>query len=126
MNLTNRNLSIDVLRGWSIALIFRVVTPGSYATTYAPLLHADWHGFTPTDWVFPTFLFVMGNSMSFSFSKSQLEENGPFLKKVLFRALVIFLIGYILFWFPFMKFDADGILIAIPFESTRIFESYKE
>ena len=121
MNLSNRNLSIDVMRGLTIALMIIVNTPGNYATTYAPLLHADWHGFTPTDWVFPTFLFVMGNSMSFSFSKSQLEENGPFLKKVFFRALVIFLVGYFLFWFPFMKYNAEGILIAKPFASTRIF-----
>lgn len=121
MNLANRNLSIDVMRGLTIALMIIVNTPGNYATTYAPLLHADWHGFTPTDWVFPTFLFVMGNSMSFSFSKSKLEENGPFLKKVFFRALVIFLVGYFLFWFPFMKHSAEGILIAKPFASTRIF-----
>ncbi len=121
MNLSERNLSIDVLRGLTIALMIVVNSPGNYATTYGPLLHADWHGFTPTDWVFPTFLFVMGNSMSFSFSKNQWVNDRPFLMKILLRTLVIFLIGYFLFWFPFIKYNAEGMLVAKPFASTRIF-----
>lgn len=121
MNLSNRNLSIDVLRGLTIALMIVVNTPGSFATTYAPLLHADWHGFTPTDWVFPTFLFVMGNSMSFSFAKNQLIEDKPFLKKIFVRAAIIFLIGYFLFWFPFVRYNAEGIIVLKPLANTRIF-----
>lgn len=121
MNTSARNLSIDVLRGLTIALMIVVNTPGNYSTTFAPLLHADWHGFTPTDWVFPTFLFVMGNSMSFSFAKNKLVEDNAFLKKVFFRAAVIFLIGYFLFWFPFVKYNAEGIIVFKPFANTRIF-----
>ena len=121
MNQSDRNISIDVLRGLTIALMIVVNSPGNYDTTYAPLLHADWHGFTPTDWVFPTFLFVMGNSMAFSFSKNQWVQDRPFLKKIFLRALLIFLIGYILFWFPFVKYNAEGLLVVKPLASTRIF-----
>lgn len=121
MSLNQRNLAIDVLRGLTIALMIIVNTPGDGAHTYAPLLHANWNGFTPTDWVFPTFLFVVGTSMSFGFAKAEEKGESYFLRKVIFRFLLIFLIGYFMFWFPFMKYNADGILIAKPFETTRIF-----
>ena len=64
--LGNRYLALDVLRGLTIAFMIIVNTPGSWSNLYAPLAHADWHGFTPTDLVFPTFLFVVGNAMSFA------------------------------------------------------------
>lgn len=119
--LQSRNLSIDVLRGLTVAFMIIVNTPGSFDFTYAPLLHANWHGFTPTDLVFPTFLFVVGNSMSFSFSKNQRISEGAFLQKVFTRAALIFLVGYFLFWFPFVKYAPDGVLVLKPFETTRIF-----
>ncbi len=119
MTILNRNLAIDVLRGLTIALMIVVNTPGSFETTYSPLLHAKWHGFTLTDWVFPTFLFVIGNAMSFSLAK--VDGEAAFLRKVFWRSLIIFLIGYFMFWFPFMKYGADGVLIAKPFATTRIF-----
>lgn len=70
-----RYLSLDVLRGLTIALMVVVNTPGSWSTIYAPFEHAPWHGFTPTDLVFPTFLFVVGNAMSFSLKNMKLPEN---------------------------------------------------
>ncbi|MFM7856239.1 MAG: heparan-alpha-glucosaminide N-acetyltransferase domain-containing protein, partial [Flammeovirgaceae bacterium] len=66
--------SIDALRGITVAFMIIVNSPGNYLTTFAPLLHAEWNGFTPTDWVFPTFLFVMGNAMALRFG-SQFQDN---------------------------------------------------
>ena len=63
-----RYLALDVLRGLTVAMMILVNTPGSWSHVYAPLRHAKWHGCTPTDLVFPFFLFVVGVSMFFSFS----------------------------------------------------------
>jgi len=65
----NRFLSLDVFRGMTICLMIIVNTPGDGAQTFAPFMHASWHGFTPTDLVFPSFLFAMGNAMSFVLPK---------------------------------------------------------
>ena len=62
---SQRFLALDVFRGMTICFMIIVNTPGNGATTYAPLLHADWHGFTATDLVFPSFMFAVGNAMSF-------------------------------------------------------------
>ena len=61
-----RFLSLDVFRGMTICLMIIVNTPGDPSLTFAPFLHASWHGFTPTDLVFPSFLFAVGNSLSFT------------------------------------------------------------
>src|SRR5579859_5922837 len=115
---SNRYLSLDVLRGMTVALMIIVNTPGNWTSTFAPLHHAKWHGFTPTDWVFPTFMFVVGTAMSFSLSK--LETNGTFFRKVVKRTLVIFLLGYLMYWFPFVH-DQDGEIVFNPISETRIF-----
>lgn len=117
----SRNTAIDVFRGLTIALMIVVNTPGDFATTYSPFLHAKWNGFTLTDWVFPAFLFIMGTSMSFSFARFASSDQSVFLRKVFTRSLLIFLIGYFMFWFPFVKYDVSGVLVAKPFEYTRIF-----
>lgn len=96
----NRIQSIDILRGLTIFLMIVVNTPGSWSHVYAPLLHAKWHGTTPTDLVFPSFLFIVGMSMYISFKKKQ-KNNRSVLYKVLKRGLLIFLIGLALNWFPF-------------------------
>lgn len=114
--LKNRYLSLDVFRGLDIALMIIVNSPGRGSTTFAPLLHAEWHGFTLTDLVFPTFLFVVGNSMSFSIKKYELMGNTAFFKKVLKRAAIIFLLGFLMYWFPFFE---NGQLK--PLAETRIF-----
>lgn len=117
----SRHLSLDVFRGITVALMIVVNTPGSGATTYAPLQHAAWHGFTPTDWVFPTFMFVVGNAMAFSLPKYQIRGDRAFLKKVFKRTLLIFLLGYLMYWFPFVRENEAGQLALTPFTETRIF-----
>lgn len=97
----NRLLSIDVMRGMTIAFMIIVNTPGSWEYVYSPLLHAKWHGVTPTDLVFPFFIFIMGASMAFSFSKIDQGSKNSLLKKVLKRTVLIFLVGFLLNWFPF-------------------------
>ncbi|WP_431162843.1 acyltransferase family protein [Flagellimonas beolgyonensis] len=114
--LKNRYLSLDVFRGLDVALMIIVNSPGRGSTTFSPLLHAEWNGFTLTDLVFPTFLFVVGNSMSFSMKKYESMGNAAVFKKVFKRTAIIFLLGFLMYWFPF--FD-DGQLK--PFSDTRIF-----
>lgn len=98
-----RILSIDVLRGLTIFLMIVVNTPGSWNYVYAPLRHSAWNGCTPTDLVFPSFLFVVGLSMSISFRKLDPAHKRPILLKLLKRAALIFLIGLLLNWFPFYR-----------------------
>ena len=93
--LSNRYLALDVLRGMTIAFMIIVNTPGSWSNLYGPLAHADWHGFTPTDLVFPTFLFVVGNAMSFAMKKLNDMPSSQFFKKVGKRTLLIFIIGWL-------------------------------
>ncbi|GGW98004.1 acyltransferase family protein [Salegentibacter mishustinae] len=105
-----RYLALDVLRGLTVALMILVNTPGSWSHIYAPFKHAPWHGFTPTDWVFPSFLFVIGNAMSFSLRKYESISESAFLGKVFKRAALIFLIGLFLSAFPFV-YRQEGELI---------------
>lgn len=106
----NRYLSLDVLRGLTVALMIVVNTPGDWSHIYAPLKHSDWHGFTPTDWVFPTFLFVVGNALSFSLKKMGQMSSSQFLPKVFKRTVIIFLIGLFLNGFPFFHYEGDKIV----------------
>jgi predicted acyltransferase len=121
----NRFNSLDVFRGATVALMILVNNPGSWSFVFPPLDHAKWHGCTPTDLVFPFFLFAVGNAMAFVFKRS--ENNGnpsfqgaQFWKKVTRRFVLIFLIGLILNWFPFVKWDPDGHLVMKPLENLRI------
>lgn len=116
----DRYLSLDVLRGLTVALMIIVNTPGDWNTVFAPLLHAQWHGFTPTDWVFPTFLFVVGNALSFALPKYARMGHGAVLAKVGKRSAIIFLLGFLLFWFPFVALDSAGNWSMIPLSGTRI------
>jgi len=117
---SERYLSLDVLRGMTIALMIVVNTPGSWQFIYAPFRHAEWHGFTVTDLVFPMFLFVVGNAMSFSMNKYEQEGSGAVLQKLFKRAGIIFLIGLLLNLFPFVYRDAEGALVLKDFSSVRI------
>ena len=101
-----RNLALDVMRGLTVALMIVVNTPGNGATTFAPLLHAKWHGFTPTDLVFPTFMFVVGCALAITLPKYQ--DDGAFLRKVIVRTAIIFLLGYLMYWFPFVHWTETG------------------
>jgi len=96
-----RFLSLDVFRGMTICLMIIVNTPGDGSMTFAPFNHAAWHGFTPTDLVFPSFLFAVGNAMSFVLPKWEKLSNVTVLFKILKRTALIFLLGYLMYWFPF-------------------------
>jgi predicted acyltransferase len=111
---------LDVFRGLTVCFMIIVNTPGSGATPFAPLLHAHWHGFTPTDLVFPSFLFAVGNAMSFSMEKYSTLNEGAFLGKVFKRTLLIFLLGYLMYWFPFFRTDSEGHFGLSPISDTRI------
>ncbi len=94
MNST-RYLALDALRGFTIAMMILVNTPGSWSFVYPPLLHADWHGCTPTDLVFPFFLFVVGSAMYFALQKNSMAMSSPLVLMILRRALIIFALGLI-------------------------------
>jgi predicted acyltransferase len=115
---SNRYLSLDVLRGLTVALMIVVNTPGSWSINFDPLKHAAWHGLTVTDLVFPSFLFVVGNAMSFSMTKLKDLSPPEFLRKVGKRSLTIFLIGLFLTVFPFFRF-LDGEFVWYDFARIR-------
>ncbi|MBL7739751.1 MAG: DUF5009 domain-containing protein [Chitinophagaceae bacterium] len=108
--MNQRFYSLDVFRGATVCLMILVNNPGSWAHIYAPLEHAPWHGLTPTDLVFPFFLFAVGNAMSFVMPKLQAAGDAAFWKKVIKRTALIFLIGLFLNWWPFVKWQ-DGSLV---------------
>jgi predicted acyltransferase len=109
--LKERYYSLDVFRGATVALMILVNNPGSWSHIYGPLKHAPWHGCTPTDLVFPFFLFAVGNAMAFVMPRLQ-EAGAPvFWRKVLKRFLLIFLIGLFLNWSPFVKWSAENTLV---------------
>jgi predicted acyltransferase len=88
-----------------------VNNPGSWSHIYSPLEHALWHGLTPTDLVFPFFLFAVGNAMAFVMPRLQEAGDGVFWRKVIKRSLLIYAIGLFLNWWPFVRFQ-DGELMA--------------
>ncbi|MBL0305021.1 MAG: DUF5009 domain-containing protein [Chitinophagaceae bacterium] len=100
--MNQRFYSLDVFRGATVCLMILVNNPGSWAHIYAPLEHAPWHGLTPTDLVFPFFLFAVGNAMSFVMPRLEAAGDGVFWRKVLKRTAIIFLIGLFLNWWPFV------------------------
>ena len=115
-----RFTALDVFRGMTICFMIIVNTPGNYDTTYAPLLHANWHGFTPTDLVFPSFLFAIGNAMSFVMKKWETMKQSQVLAKIFKRTFIIFLLGFLLYWFPFVKVDSMNAISSFPLGETRI------
>ena len=90
-----------------MALMVIVNTPGTWSYVYAPLRHAEWHGCTLTDLVFPFFLFVIGVAMRFSFDKYDICKYGPLFNKIIFRTITIFVIGLLLNAFPFIRQNWD-------------------
>lgn len=116
---SERFLSLDVFRGLTIALMILVNSPGTGASSYAYLEHAHWFGFTLADLVFPSFLFAVGNAMSFSMHKFQSASSADFWQKVIRRTFLIFLLGFLMYWFPFFR-QTEGHWSFIPFAETRI------
>ncbi|MEY2918143.1 MAG: hypothetical protein RIS73_1857 [Bacteroidota bacterium] len=122
MSITSQRFTaLDVFRGMTICFMIIVNTPGNGATSYSPLQHAKWDGFTPTDLVFPSFLFAVGNAMSFVMPKWDKLAQSQVLWKILKRTAVIFLLGYLMYWFPFVKRDLAGNVVSFPFDETRVF-----
>lgn len=98
-NNSKRLLAVDILRGITIAGMLLVNNPGTWSHLYAPLSHAEWIGLTPTDLVFPFFMFVMGVSMYFSLRKFNFSMSGPLMLKIVRRTVLLFLIGWVIQWF---------------------------
>lgn len=129
---SQRLLALDVLRGITIAGMILVNTPGSWSYVFAPLKHASWIGLTPTDLVFPFFMFIMGISTYISLRKYKFEFSLPVLLKILKRTLVIFAIGVGICWFalicqthtpfPFEKIRILGVMqrLALAYGATAI------
>ncbi len=106
-----RYYSLDVFRGATVALMILVNNPGSWSHIYGPLEHAPWHGCTPTDLVFPFFLFAVGNAMAFVMPRLQQAGDAAFWTKVLKRFALIFLIGLFLNWSPFVKWSGENLVL---------------
>lgn len=105
----DRIVSVDIFRGLTIVLMILVNTPGTWSAVYAPFLHADWHGYTPTDLVFPFFLFIVGTSIVFAYKNKPV--NAKSYKKITIRALKLIGLGLFLgaftISFPFTKDFAE-------------------
>ena len=112
-----RFLSLDVFRGLAVALMIVVNTPGPGAKPFPWLVHAKWFGFTGADWVFPSFLFAVGCAMAFSFQRP--ATHAEFALRVLRRAALIFLLGFLMYWYPFVH-RIDGGWALSPFADTRV------
>ena len=110
-----RLLSLDVLRGITISGMLLVNNPGSWGHIYTPLEHAAWHGLTPTDLVFPFFMFIMGVSMYISLSKFNFTFSGSYFRKLAKRSLLIFLVGTAIAWFSLMCFGTFDVSSDQPF-----------
>src|SRR5690606_36286051 len=109
---TKRLISLDAFRGFTIAAMIMVNYPGSWSHVYPPLLHVDWHGITPTDLIFPFFIFIVGTSIALAYSKrvSAGVPKNPMYRKIVIRSLKIFIVGILLWMFP--KFELDTIRYA--------------
>ena len=114
-----RFTTLDVFRGMTIFLMIVVNTPGSGTMPYAPLEHAQWNGCTLTDLVFPSFLFAVGNAMSFSMRKFENESQKKVLFRIFKRTLLIFLVGYLLTWYTTMHLE-NGRPVFSNFAENRV------
>jgi predicted acyltransferase len=108
---TSRLVSLDIFRGMTIAFMIIVNTPGSWNYVYAPLKHAEWNGCTPTDLVFPFFLFIVGVSTFYSLKKYGNELNGSSFFRILRRTVTIFALGILLAVFPYFVRDYSTLRI---------------
>lgn len=105
--------SLDVFRGATIAGMLLVNNPGDWGNIYPPLRHAEWHGWTPTDLIFPFFLFIVGVAMIFSFSarRARGASGRTLALKVVSRAAILFGLGLLLHAFPWWDVDLSGLRI---------------
>lgn len=107
-----RLISLDVFRGFTILLMTIVNNPGSWASIYPPLEHAEWHGCTPTDLVFPFFIFIMGTAIPFAMPTKHFDL-GVF-NKIMVRSLRIFCLGLFLAYFSRIElFGLEGVSLLL-------------
>ena len=107
-----RLLSLDVFRGITVAGMLLVNNPGSWDAIFPPLEHAPWNGWTPTDLIFPFFLFIVGitTELSLGARRARGASDGDLAKAILRRGFLIFLFGFLMSWFPFFQWGhVDGI-----------------
>ncbi|MBA6151188.1 acyltransferase family protein [Gelidibacter maritimus] len=111
--------SVDILRGFTIIAMILVNTPGDWGNVYAPLLHAEWHGLTPTDLIFPFFLFIVGISIYFAYKNK--SNSAATYKKIAIRSLKLIGLGMILRLFlPYFPFVVDLETLRFPGVLQRI------
>ncbi len=103
-----RLLALDVFRGLTIAGMLLVNDPGNWGHIYPPLEHAAWHGWTPTDLIFPFFLFIVGvtTHLSIAARRARGDDDRTIRRQILRRGALIFLFGLLLNWFPFFQWGA--------------------
>ena len=111
---TGRLLSLDILRGVTIAGMILVNNPGSWSDIFAPLRHAAWNGLTPTDLVFPFFMFIMGISTYFSLRKFDFKPSKQLIVKIFRRTVLIYLIGLFIAWFSNFCYGLSRADAALP------------
>lgn len=117
--MNKRIASVDILRGITIAAMILVNTPGTWDHVYAPLRHAEWHGLTPTDLVFPFFLFIVGISIYFAYKEK--KASSKIYKKIMIRSLKLIGLGLFLNLFvPYIPFFQDLSTVRIPGVLQRI------
>jgi predicted acyltransferase len=105
---TNRLVSLDVFRGLTVAGMLLVNDPGTWSAIYPPLRHADWHGWTPTDLIFPFFLFIVGitTQLSISARRARGDDERAIRRQILRRGALIFLFGLLVNGFPYFTWGA--------------------
>ncbi|NJD11878.1 MAG: DUF1624 domain-containing protein [Gemmatimonadetes bacterium] len=128
---SGRLLSLDIFRGIAVAGMLLVNNPGTWNDIYAPLRHAEWHGWTPTDLIFPFFLFIVGVSIVYAFAGRTAAgaDRHALLRKSLWRAVKLFALGLILSGFPayhIATMRIPGVLqrIALAFAVTAVLFLY--
>lgn len=108
---SGRLVSLDIFRGMTVAFMIIVNNPGSWNFVYPPLEHSKWNGCTPTDLVFPFFLFIVGMSMYYSLKKYGNEINGSSFLRIFRRTVTIFAVGLFLTIFPYFGRDYSTLRI---------------
>ena len=104
-----RILALDILRGITIAGMILVNNPGTWGSIYAPLEHAQWNGLTPTDLVFPFFMFIMGISMFIALRKFNFEPSSSAIRKIVKRTVLLYLVGLAIAWFSLFCRTWNGL-----------------